>query len=119
MKTPSATARNAADIQAAVAEQLLPFFIDPAGGDKALARAMVLDQIASYGPTSAADLLRVGRIIGLRMTAVGNLRLSMDIQRNPQACWSAAASLSREADRIARLRVQRGTARRGAPEASG
>ncbi len=105
-----------AEVQAAVVDRLLPFFLDPAGGDRALARAMVLDQIRSYGPTSTPDLLRIGRIIGLRMTAVGNLRLSMDKDQNPRACWRAAAMLSKEADRIARLRADRADARRDVVE---
>jgi hypothetical protein len=31
-----------------------------------------------YAPRSANDLLRAGRIIGLRLSAVDSLRLSMD-----------------------------------------
>jgi hypothetical protein len=105
-----------ADVQGAVVDRLVPLFIDSAGGDAALARAMVLDQIDAYGLVSSADLLRVGRIIGLRMTAVGNLRLSMDMDQNTQACWRSAATLSKEADRLAKFRAERRGARQNAAQ---
>jgi len=88
-------------VREAVTDLLLPYFIDPAGGDRALARAMVGDQIASYRPRSSADLLRVSRIIALRMSAVGNLRLSMGTHQDIQSCWRRAATLSKQADIIA------------------
>ena len=116
LSTPSL---SIADVQSAVIDRLLPFFIDTAGGDAALARAMVLDQIQAHGPVSAADLLRVGRIIGLRMAAVGNLRLSMDRDQSAQACWHTAATLSKEADRIAQFRAQRQAAREDVAEPAG
>ena len=84
-------------------ERLLPHFIDAAGGDTVLARSMIADQIDSYRAVSVPDVLRVGRIIGLRAAAVGSLRLSMDPREDAQACWRLAASLSQEADRVLRM----------------
>lgn len=81
-----------------IVSALIPLFIDAAGGDETLARAMIRDQIDLYKPRSVPDLLRVGRIIGLRMAAVDSLRLSMDMNHNVQRCWAMAVSLSKEAD---------------------
>lgn len=83
-----------------IVNALIPLFIDPAGGDEGLARAMICDQIDLYKPQSVPDLLRIGRIIGLRMAAVDNLRLSMDMNQDIEKCWTTAASLSKEADRM-------------------
>jgi hypothetical protein len=83
-----------------VLDQLLPQFIDAAGGDDALARAMIRDQIDRYQPRTSIDLRRVGRMIGLRMSAVDHLRLSMGMDQDIQDCWTQAVSLSNEADRI-------------------
>src|SRR6202012_5410204 len=89
--------------------------IDTAGGDDALARAMIQDQIDSYEPRTSADMLRIGRIVGLRMSAVDNLRLSMGLNQDVQSCWRMAASLSNEADKMVRsLNDDRG-GRRPAP----
>jgi hypothetical protein len=89
-------------VEDTVVNLLLPLFIDTAGGDHDLARAMIRDQIASYEPRSAADVLRIGRIVGLRMSAVDNLRLSMTLNQDTQSCWRMAASLSKEADQMVR-----------------
>jgi hypothetical protein len=89
-------------IEDTVVNLLLPLFIDTAGGDADLARAMIRDQIDSYDPRSAADVLHIARIIGLRMSAVDNLRLSMSLNQDTQSCWRMAASLSKEADQMVR-----------------
>ena len=92
-----------ASVEKTVVDLLLPLFLDRAGGEEVLARAMIQDQIEGYMPQSVSDLLRVGRIIGLRTTAVDSLRLSMDINQDIQQCWQVAASLSKEADRMVQL----------------
>jgi hypothetical protein len=105
-----------AAVEDAVLDRLLPQFIDAAGGDDDLARAMIRDQIDRYQPRSAADLVRVGQAIGLHMSAVGNLRLSMELDQDVHACWQLAESLSKEAGLIVQsLNLDRGGGRaRGA-----
>jgi len=102
MPAPDPAAATSNVVEETVIDHLLPLFINAAGGDDDLARAMIRDQIASYEPRSATDLLRIGRIVGLRMSAVDNLRLSMTLNQDPQSCWRMAASLSEEADQMVR-----------------
>jgi hypothetical protein len=108
----SPSAGNAlASVTETMVDVLLPLFLGPAGGDPQLAAAMVRDRIEGYGPRSVPDLLRIGRIIGLRMSAVDHLRLSMESDGDVRQCWDLAASLSREADQILRSRDEAPLAR--------
>ena len=100
MVSPAATDDSFAAARHMVIERLLPHFIDTAGGDPALARSMIADQIDGYRAVSGPDVVRVGRIIGLRAAAVGSLRLSMNPDEDANACWRLAATLSQEADRV-------------------
>jgi hypothetical protein len=102
MPTHDSAAAAPSAVEETVVNRLLPLFINAAGGDDDLARAMIRDQIATYEPSTAADVLRIGRIVGLRMSAVDNLRLSMTLNQDPQSCWRMAASLSEEADQMVR-----------------
>jgi hypothetical protein len=109
-------------IEARIVEVLLPFFLSGAGGDEDVARAAIHDQIATYKPTSAPEILKVGRIVGLRRSAIDNLRLSVAGHASPEKIkryWDAAVSLTREADNevqaLDELRAQR---QRGASPAT-
>ena len=91
---------NAA-IESTILETLLPLFITGAGGDEEIARATIRDQIASYQPASVPELLKIGRIVGLRMSAVDNLRLSIAghaSHEDIRQYWDAAVALTKEAD---------------------
>ncbi len=106
-------------IETRILDTLLPYFLNGAGGDEDTARATIRDQIASYHPETMPELLKVGRIVSLRMSAVDNLRLSIAgyaSHEQVKAYWDAAVSLTREADRdVQALDEMRAERRQNAP----
>jgi hypothetical protein len=56
---------------------MLPFSLAAAGGDKALARAAIIELAEAYNAATAVELELVGRILGFSTVAMDNLRVSM------------------------------------------
>ena len=101
-------------IAARIIEALLPLFLNGAVGDEDRARTTIGEQIATYRPASVPEIVKAGRIVGLRRSAVDNLRLSIASHASHEEIkryWDAAVWLTREADNEVRaleaLRAER------------
>src|SRR3954470_16380405 len=97
---------------------MLPFSLAAAGGDKALARAAIIELAEDYNAATAVELELVGRILGFSTVAMDNLRVSMDPDMSDTKVLryrSNAVALSRASEECRRIletiQAKRGTIR--------
>jgi hypothetical protein len=95
---------------------MLPFFLVAAGGDKALARAVIIELAEAHNAATAVELELVGRILGFSTVAMDNLRISMDPEMSDTKVLryrSNAIALSRAGEQCRRIletiQAKRGT----------
>jgi hypothetical protein len=98
---------------------MLPFFLVAAGGDKALARAVISELAEAYNAATAIELELVGRILGFSTVAMDNLRVSMDPEMSDTKVLryrSNAIALSRAGEQCRKIletiQAKRGTAQK-------
>jgi hypothetical protein len=95
---------------------MLPFFLAAAGGDKALARAVIVELAEAYNAATATELELVGRILGFSTVAMDNLRISMNPEMSDTKVLryrSNAIALSRAGEQCRKIletvQAKRGT----------
>jgi hypothetical protein len=85
---------------------MLPFFLAAAGGDKALARAAIIELAEAYNAATAVELELVGRILGFSTVAMDNLRVSMSPEMSDTKVLryrSNAVALSRAGEQCRKI----------------
>src|SRR3954452_12786382 len=85
---------------------MLPFFLASTGGDRALARAVIIELAEAYNVAAAIELELVGRILGFSTVAMDNLQVSMNPDMSDSKVLryrSNAVALSRSGEQCRKI----------------